>query len=426
MQHVHLDLIGGMAGDMFAAALIDAFPQSLEPCLDDLCASGVLDYVDVRMDRGTSHGLQVQRFIVEKAERSHPRTAHYRDLAEFLRNSALNELVKQRSLALLRLLAEAESTVHGVKLDDVHFHEIADWDSIADVVAAGSLIERNQIGSWSCGSVPMGSGEVQTEHGVMPLPAPAAMELLRGFTVHDDCESGERVTPTGAAILKYIMTDADGKLQHRVQRAAGAVANVGTGAGIRELFGRPNIVRCTVLDISAVRLNSSFADTHSLDQDGAAILELADDMATDDVVELNFAVDDMTPEELAVALDHIRVTDGVLDVSSEFGMGKKSRAVFNVTVLCEPHQEELISRCCFSQTSTLGIRVQHIKRRVLVRVEKFVEDDGAAVSVKLAQRPGCRSAKVASDDLHTLPSLEARRRKARQIHSRLLAEQDGD
>lgn len=400
-RHVHLDLVGGIAGDMFIAAMLDAFPHSKDQCFSDLHDSGVLDQVNVALEGGKSHGLRVQRFQVSVAGEQARKTGQYSDLKAFLLSSHLDDSVKRRALSLLRLLAEAESEVHGVALHDVHFHEVADWDSLTDVVAASSVIERNQITRWSCSAVPAGSGLVQTEHGKLPVPAPATLYLLRGFTLWDDGEAGERVTPTGAAILKHVMTDAQGKFEVNSRMPMGVCLVTGTGAGTRELRERPNILRCAVIDAD-VCASTEANFLHS----------------TDEVDELTFAIDDMTPEELAVSLEHIRAAAGVLDISSQLAMGKKGRAVFNVTVLCEPAAELQVSKLCFAETTTLGLRVSRIMRRVLHRQEAVIEDDHGVAHIKLAHRPEHDSAKVASDDLQSMSTLEARRARAIRIRSR--------
>ncbi|MFK7889220.1 MAG: LarC family nickel insertion protein [Granulosicoccus sp.] len=392
-RHIHLDMVGGIAGDMFVCAMLDLFPGIVANCFADLEKSGVLDYVTASLDDGECSGLVVKRFTVEVDCKQKRSVSLYRDLRAFLQGSRLDTQVKNRSLALLRQLAEAESTVHGVSIDNVHFHEVADWDSIADLVAASSIIERCEVATWSCSPVPLGSGQVNTEHGVLPVPAPAAIALLEGFEVCDDAESGERVTPTGAAILRHLMLDDDGNLFPQRARPGGTLRGAGVGAGQRILRDRPNILRCTLIQSHRQQF------PHSVDE----------------VYELTFAIDDMTPEELAVSIDHIRNTVGVLDVSSSPAIGKKGRAVFNVSILCSPESEERVSCVCFEQTTTLGIRLQLIKRRILHRNELVAKDDTGEAWVKFAERPGGGTGKVASDDLQRQPTLSARRERAWQL-----------
>lgn len=420
-RHIHLDPVGGIAGDMFIAAMLDVFPQALDTCLADLDACGVLAHVDVTLEPGKSHGLAVQRFVVT-AKGDNPRaTGHYSDLKKMLQDSALDESVLSRSLVLLELLASAESKVHGVALDNVHFHEVADWDSIADIVAAASVIERNHIGSWSCGRLPVGSGLVKTEHGMLPVPAPATQVLLEGLTTWDDGEPGERVTPTGAAIVKYLHSFFDNATGHDAtnfhRRPSGVGLSSGMGAGQRKLVDRPNVVRCHLMEVDLAQSAQAHSeaslpvlDTHLFDHE------------VDHVAQLSFGIDDMTSEELAVALQYIRQSDGVIDISHSTSFGKKGRMVFDVNVLCQPSMEPLISRLCFAETSTLGMRVQWLTRRVLKRQLLQVDDaEGCGGGVKIVQRPHASNnelhgtLKVESDDLRRVPGLHSRRIRAARI-----------
>ena len=306
-RHVHLDSVGGMAGDMFVAAMLDLFPESLDNCLNDLEASGVLSHVRVALQKGKSHGLAVRRFCVEHKTREPRATGLYRDLKGFLQQSALDDMVCHRTLLLLELLAQAESRVHGVDIDEVHFHEVADWDSIADIVAAASVIERNAIDSWSASRLPVGSGLVKTEHGMLPIPAPATLVLLEGLVTWDDGVPGERVTPTGAAIVRHLFDHESRKdsaaLRSFTQRPQAVGIASGTGAGQRNLPDRPNTVRCSLYEVDATEAiyGSLISQAIPLDIQGF-------DHEVDQVAQLNFAIDDMTSEEIAVALQYIRLS----------------------------------------------------------------------------------------------------------------------
>lgn len=405
---MHLDPVGGIAGDMFVAAMLAAFPQCIAPCLDDLRDSGVLEHVKVDLEDGKSAGLAVKRFNVQHLSDKPRATGLYRDLVRLLESSQLQSAVLNRSLELLRTLAEAESQVHGVDIDNVHFHEVADWDSVTDLVAAASIIEHAQVYSWSCAPLPTGSGLVSTEHGMLPIPAPATVALLAGMATWDDGLPGERVTPTGAAIVKYLSSISVGNFE---TRGAGRIATTGAGAGTRELPDRPNILRCTsillnpVAPVDARCVLPSAPFTHKVDV----------------VVQLSFAIDDMTSEELSVALQHIRQSTGVIDVCHAISYGKKGRMMFDVTVLCEPHMEPQISRMCFAETSTLGMRVQQLVRRVLEREEFRYEDEQGSTGVKRVVRPHAESSqehttlKVEDDDLRRVAGLAQRRNRSARV-----------
>jgi len=381
--HVHLDPVGGISGDMFAATLLDAFPDLDEPLMADLAAAGILDHVRVSHRADSANGIVARAFAVEHAtDRPRP-THHYRDIRAFLQASALAAPVRDRAIAIFDLLADAEAAVHGVARDDVHFHEIADWDSIADIVAAASLIERCGARSWTCGSVPLGSGLVKTEHGLLPLPAPATARLLQGFSTHVDDQPGERATPTGAAILRHLMTDSAGS------RPAGVLLRSGAGCGSRRFAHLPNILRALVLQAHERQANRPVRERIGV---------------------IAFEIDDMTPEELAVGLDRLRTCEGVVDASHQLRFGKKGRAQFAVQVLCDPHAIETVSEHCFAETSTLGLRIDVGTRLVLQRSHDTVRVHAQRYAVKRAYRPdGSVTAKVESDDLAALPGHHRRR-----------------
>lgn len=384
--HVHLDPVGGISGDMFAAALLDAFPDLDQPLADDLSAAGLLAHVAVSHRRDSANGIVARAFRVEHTSENPRPTHHYREIRALLHRSALAVPVRERAIAIFDILADAEAAVHGVARDDVHFHEIADWDSIADIVAAASLIERCGARSWSCGPVPLGSGMVKTEHGQLPVPAPATARILQGFSTHADEPPGERATPTGAAILRHLMADNSGR------SPPGTLLRGGTGCGSRRFAHLPNILRALVLQRQQ-------ADAHRPVRERIGVIA--------------FEIDDMTPEELAVGLERLRGAEGVVDVSHQLRLGKKGRSQFAVQLLCEPSAIEAVAELCFAETSTLGLRVDTATRLVLRRSVDVSSADGERYQVKRAYRPdGSVTAKVESDDLASLQGHHRRRTAA--------------
>ena len=245
---LHLDLVGGLAGDMFVAALIDLAPD-LESGIEEALRSGgrLLNGVKCHVEKHDDGLLVGRRFKVaregEPKERggSYSKHAHghvdWRLLRSELEDSDLAQAVKRHAIGIFELLAQAEARVHGCAVEDVSFHEVGAWDSTADIVAAAHLIEANPTSNWTVGPVPLGSGRVQTAHGVLPIPAPATTLLLEGFATVDDGVAGERVTPTGAAILRYLVRD-NGRIGEP-RRLTGS----GFGFGSRRLEGVSNCLR---------------------------------------------------------------------------------------------------------------------------------------------------------------------------------------
>src|SRR5579859_1565974 len=188
MRHLHLDAIGGIAGDMFAAALLDAEEAQADACLR---AAEAVAGAPCRLLRHHDSVLAGTRFGVSLPARDHHH-AHvaWADIRARLHDAALPEGARRHALGIFSALADAEARVHGIAPDDVTFHEVGAVDSIADIVAAGWLIaaqaDADGDATWSVGSLPLGGGRVRTAHGVMPVPAPATALLLQGFLTVDD------------------------------------------------------------------------------------------------------------------------------------------------------------------------------------------------------------------------------------------------
>ncbi len=403
---VHLDLVGGIAGDMFVAAMVDALPALERPVLAALAAVQPAGSALPAFHDAASGGLRARRFgLASTAARGHGHAADahshtgtaYSQLRQDIAGAPLAEPVRRHALALLALLGGAEAKVHGTGIDDVHFHELGDWDSMLDIVAAGCIAAELDGAHWSSSAPPLGGGQVRTAHGVLPVPAPATTALLTGYPWRDDGVGGERVTPTGAAILRHLVPAA----ACDASRGGGRLAAVGCGAGTRPLPGIANIVR-------------------------ALVFEHATPAATDAVAILEFDVDDMSGEEIALAAERLRAKAGVIDVSIGARIGKKGRPQVDFRLLGDPRAIEGIVRECFIETSTLGLRVREDRRRLLLRAEIAATTGSATLRVKVAERPGGeRTAKAAHDDVASARGLGERRR-ARAAGERRALDGDGE
>lgn len=388
--HIQLDALGGIAGDMFIASVLDAWPELLDDTISAIrTASEGLGSVESSVVDHCDGVFSGRRFAVSDNPTSEfEQHRGLDDIESILRRSSLDGDSTERAIAIFRILADAESDVHGVPPEDVHFHEVGARDSIADIVGTAFLIGRLGLRSWSIGPIPTGRGRIDTMHGPMPVPAPATASLLRGFSVLDDGVGGERVTPTGAAILCYLRQELGAPLT--AFPAAMNLERSGIGFGTRTLPGISNILRAIFYE------------------------ETAESTANDRVGVLHFEIDDQTAEDLAVAIDNLRVDERVLDVIQVPAFGKKNRMVFHVQVLCKPDAVDEIIRQCFIQTTTLGVRWTISHRAILKRETVLVEDDTESVSVKLAERPGGRiSAKTELDDIRS-SGIHAQRQSRRQ------------
>jgi uncharacterized protein (TIGR00299 family) protein len=404
-QRIHLDPIGGIAGDMFVAALADAFPALIVDLLAEVKKLPAPAGAEIGFVEHRDGVLGGRRFQV--AEPASPAAAHYdhhhdgghtcergahahahtdyADIRRLLHEAPLRAPVRQHALRLFALLAEAEAEVHGIELDEVAFHEVGAWDSIVDFVAAAYMIDAVGAAQWTCAPVPLGGGRVRGTHGILPLPAPATALLLRDMQVIDDGIGGERVTPTGAAILKYLCA----RTPTPRDTTPLVMSATGNGFGTRTLPGISNVLRCV-----------AFAQAS-----GAAREE--------EISVASFEIDDQTAEDLALALDRVRQAPGVLEVFQAPVFGKKGRMLTQVQILARPEHIDAIAQLCFAETSTLGLRLARVSRKLLPR--SMVSIDTPTVRVKLATRPsGQVSAKAEMDDLAVLPGGKAVRDQARR------------
>jgi pyridinium-3,5-bisthiocarboxylic acid mononucleotide nickel chelatase len=413
MRHIHLDAVGGIAGDMFAAALLDAMPELRERVFSDLEAVRPSGRRLPALHAGMSGGVRALRFALDRPDtasghRGHHHHHHdhghhhhhvdeehhhhehegehgssYRELADLLAAAPLADGTANEAQGILLKLAQAESRVHDVPVDAVHFHEVGDWDSLMDVVAAGSILAALDGVSWSVSPLPVGHGFVKTQHGILPVPAPATTELLRGFTWRDDGVQGERVTPTGAAILAYLNP------LSRFEKHMNLLGS-GTGAGTREFAQFPNVLRALILE-SQPEIETSFEH---------ASIRI-----------VSFDIDDMTGEEIGVAVERLRAVEGVLDVSIGTRQGKKHRPVTEFQLMIDSEDIRKAARACFLETSTLGLRWREESRLCLRRESKQVEVDGTRLRGKMAFRPDqTTTLKIESDDVAHYDGLSARRK----------------
>ena len=408
-MHVHLDPVGGVAGDMFAAALLDAFPERAEALAAELAESRLHEIVAVRSERFTDGVLQGRRFHAAPApgvdhghdhdhhhdhhhdhRHRHPHDHGHRrfaDIRAWLRESGLATPVAERADAIFTVLAEAEGEVHGIPAADVTFHEVGAWDSIADIVCAAWLVDSLEPVTWSCAPLPLGGGRVRTAHGMLPVPAPATALVLRGFPTFHDGVEGERVTPTGAAILRHL------EPAFEPAGLAGRISRTGHGFGSRRLPGMSNVLRALVLDPV-----------------GAEVAWREETVGV-----CTFEVDDQSAEDLAVGLERLREDEDVLDVVQTPVLGKKGRLAASVRVLARPGARERVIARCFAETTTLGVRWQAVRRAVLERDEAVIDDAGGAIRIKRAHRPGGEvTIKAEIDDLAEANAGRAAREERRR------------
>lgn len=306
-------------------------------------------------------------------------------------SSGLDKAVLDHAIGIFSVLADAEGRVHGVPADAVAFHEVGAADSIADIVAAAVLIDMIGTASWSVSALPLGAGRIHTAHGIMPVPAPATVLLLDGFDMLDDGIPGERVTPTGAAILRYLKDT--GMFANRPN---GRLVGSGVGFGTKTLPGTSNCVRVLLIEEAPTA------------EPGNAHRSLG---------VIAFEVDDQSGEDLAAGLDRIRAVDGVHDIVQMAAIGKKGRMAVHVQVLAAPAALAEVTAACFRETTTIGLRTHLVEGRALRRRVAHTVVEGKPVDVKLVERPDGRTGKAESDHLLALPGHATRTQLRRQAEA---------
>lgn len=360
---LYLDPWGGVAGDMLLAALLDLDPAGrLEALLVETVGNLGLG-AGVRVEEGRERGFACRRVSVEGPDSPAPRTPG--ELDALLAGSPLSPWVKERSRGALARLGDVEARLHGIPLEKVHFHELGAVDTLVDIAGVFALLDGLGRPTGLHGPVPLGSGSIRTEHGVMRAPAPATLELLRGRPCLAGPEEVETATPTGALLLTEIAPAASSLPAMRVQA-------VGYGAGHRKLEAGPNLLRAVL------------GEPLELQRAG---IQAADAGGEDSVVLLEANIDDASGELLGRLLE-LLLAAGALDVWATPIQMKKGRPAVLVSALGRPQTEEALLEIFFREGTTLGVRLLPLKRRLLARESLAVEVAGEPVQVKIGRLGG--------------------------------------
>ena len=376
---LYLDCFSGISGDMLLGALLDAGAPFDE--LERVVASLGLDGVSIAHERVDRAGVGATKFRVADGSHDHQRdheghghhhhhhhdagggrAHHHRGLSEItaiVDRAALPAAARTRAAGLFRRLAEVEAGIHGVPVEEVHLHEVGAVDSIVDITLAVAAMERLAPDRVVASPLNVGSGTVTCEHGELPVPAPATVELLAGAPIYAQGPPVELVTPTGA-LLVTAYADAYGPLPPmRLER-------IGYGAGDRDLPARPNVLRALV---------------------GEADETPEEAGAPERVVVLECEIDDMNPQLYGVLME--RLTDaGAFDVFYAPIQMKKNRPGTLVTVVAPPERREALAGLLFAESTTIGVRVTETARERLDREVVTVESPIGPVRIKVARRDG--------------------------------------
>ena len=363
MRIAYGDLIGGVSGDMFVGALLD-LGLPFDRLKVELKKVPTLQF-DIRSRKKTIQSLRASQFQVTCPKHEAPRS--WKQIRDLIKRSKLDARIKSISSEIFAALAAAEAKIHGVPIDEVHFHEVGATDSIVDIVAAVLGVRELGIESFYFSVIPLGRGLVSSMHGALPAPGPATLELLRGLPVVGIDIDTETVTPTGAAIVRTL-----GK--QFAHQPAMTIEKIGYGAGKKEFGERPNLFR-----IILGRVDSS-----------AALEEML-------VIETN--IDDMNPQLFDHVMDRLFAA-GARDVFLAPIQMKKNRPATLLSVIAEPRDRQKLSEIIFKETSTLGLRYYPVSRMILKRETKKVTTRFGEITVKIIEQlDGTRRAAPEYDDL---------------------------
>jgi uncharacterized protein (TIGR00299 family) protein len=347
MKLCYIDAFSGISGDMTVGALLDAGADfnALNDALSSLGTEATF-----RFERTKRKGIAAGKFHVDGTDSKAHRHLHH--IEKMINDSGLSDRVKSNSLAVFRRLAQSESKMHATTIEKVHFHEVGAVDSICDIVGACFCLDNLGVDALHCSPINVGSGTVRTEHGILPIPAPATADLLIGKPIYSRGPEVELTTPTGAAIVSTL-AGGFGPMPPM------SITSAGYGAGDKDFPDHANVVR--------VLIGQATGATES---------------TTVVVIEAN--IDDSTPELLGYAMEKL-LEAGALDVSFTPIQMKKNRPGSKLSVVCEPEKREALAEIVLRETSSLGVRMYNAERRVQSRRIVHVTTPYGPVRVKISQ-----------------------------------------
>jgi pyridinium-3,5-bisthiocarboxylic acid mononucleotide nickel chelatase len=381
MKTLFFDTIAGISGDMTLGALVDA-GLPLEYLSTELKKLDLTGYElwgkHVQQNGITAMKLEV---VVTKEDKHH---RHYSDIKQLIERSTLPDRVIMDAVAIFFTLAKAEAKIHSIPVEKIHFHEIGAIDSIIDIVGTAIGINYFGVGQIYSSPVKLGaSSTVRSEHGVIPTPAPATMEILRGYPVMFTDLPEELTTPTGAAIIKTLSRGILSKEKITFEK-------IGYGSGTKQFERLPNLLRVGVGEISNL-----------INEEEITLIEAN--------------IDDMNPELYPYVVDKL-IASGARDAYITPVIMKKGRPGTMISVLCTPEDQDKMIKILLAETTTLGVRYSRMNRKILTRDVKTIETEFGKVRMKTIEtdgkeytKPEFEDCKRIADDLG-IPLIEVYRR----------------
>jgi uncharacterized protein (TIGR00299 family) protein len=350
-SNIYIDATFGISGDMLVGACLD-LGVPLE-YLTDMVNLIMPNKVKLRSEKVSRNHVTATKFYVDLLNEN-PKDQSWLQIRGAIDNSAIPEVIRIEVVKVFSLLAEAEAKIHGIKIDDVRFHEVGAADSICDIVCTCACFFYLKIANLYCGTIEVGQGVVKTEHGIMSIPAPATLELLRNWKFSSNF-TGECATPTGVAIVKSLASQ-----MSSIDSAK--IISVGYGAGGRDTSDHANVLRVLCLD--------NVSEVNSMEV----------------VLEAN--IDDMDPRIWPILLADC-LEAGAKDAWVTPVIMKKGRPAGVLSVLCKVEIQNEIEELIFSTTSTIGLRVSKVEKRELSRILKEIVVFGKPLVLKISIIDNC-------------------------------------
>ncbi|MGI9070641.1 MAG: nickel pincer cofactor biosynthesis protein LarC [Bryobacteraceae bacterium] len=344
MRICYFDPFSGISGDMTVGALVDAGAdwRRVESALHSLALGA-----SFRIERTTRNGISASKFSVQGSDQKKHR--HLADIEKIITSGDLSETARKTALAVFQRLGDAEAKSHNIAIEKVHFHEVGAVDSICDIVGACVALDVLGVDEIRSSPVNVGHGTVTTEHGTLPVPAPATAELLNDCPIYSAGPEAELTTPTGAALVTTLTKDFGGLPAMRV-------LSQGFGAGDKDFPTHANVLRVLIGERAQASESMSVR-----------------------ILEAN--IDDSTPQVLGYTMERL-LDAGALDVTLTPVFMKKNRSATMISVLAAPELTEQLASILFAETTTLGLRILQAERRVLARNTAEVETAYGKIRMK--------------------------------------------
>jgi len=349
MTIAYFDCFSGISGDMTLGALVDG-GLSIDSLRSELVKLNLPGYeIEVEMVKRSGIAATKVRVIIDNKEQ---KSRHLADILNIIDGSSLSDTIKRKSGMIFKRLGEAEARVHGTTTDKIHFHEVGAVDSIVDIVGSVIGLELLGISQIMTSAVNVGSGTVQTSHGLLPIPAPATADMLKGIPFYESSTTLELTTPTGAAIISTLGASFGPLPTMRVDRIA-------YGAGDKDLPDRPNVLRLMIGELAATYVED-----------------------TSIVIETN--IDDMNPQVYDYVIEKL-MQQGAQDVFLTPIIMKKGRPAILLSVLTDKSKADMILDTIFRETTSIGVRIQEVGRKKLGRELKEVDTIYGKIRVKISK-----------------------------------------